>query len=95
MTATLSHGAGQSARTLTPFLHRAWAGIADLALYLPRLRRNRAQLTRLHAMNDHELQDIGLTRLDVVSAGALPPSHDPTELLASIVRERGSRRCGR
>ena len=62
--------------------------IVDLALYLPRHFRNRSQMAVLVAMNDHELRDIGLTRLDVVMVSAVPPSRDPTEALASIVQER-------
>ena len=64
-------------------------GLAARILRAPlRFYAARAQLTRLAALNDHELSDIGLTRTDLEMASALPLEIEPTTELARLVQER-------
>jgi hypothetical protein len=52
-------------------------------------------MATLAALSDHELNDIGLTRADIVSVSALPAAQDPTAALAAFAQERHHRRRGR
>ncbi len=52
-------------------------------------RLNRSVVTRLDGFTDHELADIGLTRLDVQSALSTTRFfEDPSRKLASVARGR-------
>ena len=66
--------------------------IGGAAKGLSRNARDRRVLRRLSAMSDRELQDIGLTRGDVVDAASLPRNDDASLLL---VRRRDERRGNR
>ena len=52
----------------------------------------RRELTKLAALSDRELRDIGLGPYDLVAAANAPLVDDPTQLLADIVRERRTAR---
>ena len=66
--------------------------IEGVAKGLSRHARDRRVLRRLSTMSDRELQDIGLTRGDVVDAASLPRNDDASLLL---VRRRDERRGNR
>jgi uncharacterized protein YjiS (DUF1127 family) len=57
--------------------------------------RARSEIALLAGMDDHQLRDIGLTRIDVANAAALPPERSPTAALAAMVNERRSLRSRR
>lgn len=50
--------------------------------------KNHRMMTKLSALDDHMLKDIGLTRGDVRMASALPYSDDPTARLRVLAVER-------
>lgn len=63
--------------------------------WLKRVRkalRHRRQIYRLGEMSDAMLSDIGLTRSDLHTAGALPLDQDPTARLGAIAAARGRAR---
>ena len=76
-----SSGAGSA-------VHALVEGIVRIARAPFRFYAARAELTKLAALSDHELCDIGLTRTDIATATALPIEIDPTTALASVVRDR-------
>ena len=65
-----------------------------LALAPIRFYRNRAQMTVLAGLSDHELSDVGLNRSDIIAASSLPTDIDPTSVLARIANERRQWRRG-
>lgn len=54
-----------------------------------RVFRNRSEINRLHELDDNQLKDIGLTRMDLVSA-LLESTffEDPTSYLTKSARDR-------
>lgn len=50
---------------------------------------NRRRIAALLELSDHELKDLGLSRLDVRQVLKLPISVDPSEALREIARRRG------
>lgn len=52
--------------------HRRWMSL-----------RNRRQLNYLQELDDHQLRDLGISRLDLKAARTLPVAEDPTRFLAS------------
>lgn len=50
--------------------------------------RRRRQLTRLDELDDHMLEDIGITRLDLLWARGLPLSRNPLLELDDLARDR-------
>lgn len=67
-------GAGRATRACTALLRRA-------AGWPLRAYRARQMMLELGRLGDHELRDIGLTRLDLQAASALPLDADPSTLL--------------
>jgi len=55
-------------------------------------REARHALAQLGSLDDHMLQDIGITRADVRDAASAPLGADPTRLLALRVTERRAAR---
>jgi uncharacterized protein YjiS (DUF1127 family) len=76
------------ARALGLVATRLEASLARALLWPIRFYRGRRELSRLAAMSEHELRDIGLNRSDLANATALPGDADPTRALAQVVRER-------
>lgn len=85
---TLFQSDSHAAQSLGAGLQQLVGVTARLVLAPVRYYRARAELTRLSALSDHELKDIGLTRTDIQSVGALPLEVDPTSVLAQMVHER-------
>ena len=73
-----------------------WAALRRMAwrvLGWPiRVHRARETMHALCRLDDHELRDIGLTRLDLQAASALPLDADPSALLRGTVERRRRRR---
>ena len=68
---------------------RALLAVADAALSWPfRVTENRRLRSTLAALSDHALKDIGLTRVDLADATALPSGRDPGRFLAARRSER-------
>lgn len=57
-----------------------------------RVYEARCLMLQLGGLDDHELRDIGLTRLDLADATALAPDADPSLALRRRVEERRRRR---
>jgi uncharacterized protein YjiS (DUF1127 family) len=88
-------GFGPLFTTPVPTLRRALSGIWRLPRQVLQFYRNRRHMVALADMTDHELNDIGLIRADIVAASAMPLAEDPTAALAGIVQERRRWRRGR
>lgn len=72
---------------------RALINAGVRAMFWPvRAVKARQHLMQLGALNERELQDIGLTRQDLRNASALATDADPTEFLARVVEDRSHRR---
>ena len=54
----------------------------------------RAEMNALGRLSDHELNDVGLSRSDIIAVTGLPLDIDPTAVLASMVEERRRWRRG-
>jgi len=91
---TLSHGHIGHERSSTPIAQRVVAAVAELVRKPIHFYRSRAELNRLGQLSDHELNDIGLMRSDIVAVSALPLGIDPTAALASMVEDRHKWRRG-
>jgi hypothetical protein len=66
-----------------------------IALWPARAWKARRDFAQLAVLNDRELADIGLTRLDLMAADAHPPDVDRTAILAASAEEkRRNRRHG-
>ena len=83
---------GRPTRSGAPNSSSTLARIRDLAatvLSWPgRIAQHRALMTRMAAMSDYELADIGLSRQDVSDATAVALDHDPSALLTVRAEER-------
>ncbi len=73
-------------------LRWAWACGAVVLAWPVRVYRARQLMLQLGGLDDHELRDIGLTRLDLADAGALARDADPSLALRRRVEERRRRR---
>jgi uncharacterized protein YjiS (DUF1127 family) len=94
LTATLtshSDGFGHSVRSVFSEVPAALFRVVER---IARFYRNRAALTALGALSDHELRDIGLTRGDLITASAAPSGSDPTSILADLAAEKRRWRRG-
>jgi uncharacterized protein YjiS (DUF1127 family) len=70
--------------------------MAGVAKSVWRVLRNRWAANRLHELDDYQLDDIGLTRHDVMQATHRSGVFDdPAALLAETVRRRGKTRFER
>lgn len=54
--------------------------------------RRRAMLNRLENLDDRMLEDIGITRLDLVWARSLPLTRNPLSALDAVARDRTRQR---
>jgi uncharacterized protein YjiS (DUF1127 family) len=70
------------------------AEFRDSAFAFPRLRRMlrswlaKRQLRRLETLDDYMLNDIGLTRADLLHALRLPPDVDPIDEMTRVREDR-------
>ncbi|MBW9116032.1 DUF1127 domain-containing protein [Rhizobium cauense] len=77
--------------TSLTFAQRVARGFATLSSVL-RVFRNRMEINRLHELDDKQLEDIGLSRIDLTSAFlASTFFEDPSEHLTQFARKRGRR----
>jgi uncharacterized protein YjiS (DUF1127 family) len=65
-----------------------WNTVIRIAAYPVRFYQARRDIALLAAMDDAQLRDIGLSRIDVANAAALPLERSPTEALSELVAER-------
>jgi uncharacterized protein YjiS (DUF1127 family) len=71
---------------------RLFAGLVAFGKSVLRALRNRVAMNRLNELEDYQLNDIGLTRLDVEMAVNRSKLHeDPFALLPLKARQRGRR----
>jgi uncharacterized protein YjiS (DUF1127 family) len=75
--ALLPAGAAPAATSVVATLIRLWTRF-----------QNRRDVTRLLALDDHMLKDLGIARGDVFEALSEPMVADPSELLAASASER-------
>ena len=73
---------------LAPARNRILGGLAALARAAVRRRR----FNRLRDLDDHMLEDIGVTRAEVEIATRLPFSHDAAEELRRLALDRRRQR---
>ena len=69
-----------------------WAALRGVAGWPARVYRARQLMHQLAGLGEHELRDIGLTRLDLHDAGAFPFDADPSVALRRRAEERRRRR---
>ena len=72
-------------------LQRGWTVLGWVLGWPARVYRVRQMMHDLAGLDDHELRDIGLTRLDLAAASALAPDADPSLALKRRVEERRRR----
>jgi uncharacterized protein YjiS (DUF1127 family) len=80
-------------RTEYPVLNAIAALVVRAATRSIRFYQTRSAMTRLMALSDHELRDIGLNRGDLISVSGTGDA-DPTLALARMVQERRRWRRG-
>ena len=73
-------------------MRRLWARCGHALAWPVRVYEARRTMMQLGRLGDHELRDIGLTRLDLADATALAPDADPSLALRRRVEERRRRR---
>ncbi|WP_237476544.1 DUF1127 domain-containing protein [Lichenibacterium dinghuense] len=69
-----------------------WALLRQALGWPMRVHRARQTMHALGRLGDHELRDIGLTRLDLSAVSALPLDADPSPTLRRRADERRRRR---
>ena len=79
-------------RQLARWAEEAAAFTRDVLGWPGRAIRHRALLASMAGMSDAELSDIGLSRVDLGDASALPCGEDPTALFQARRRERHGHR---
>ena len=94
ISATLSHGRPALRGARDSAVHRALSVIGGLIMKPVRFYRMRAEMNALGRLSDHELNDVGLSRSDIIAVTGLPLDIDPTAVLASMVEERRRWRRG-
>ncbi len=77
-------------------VRKPYSALAGYATYIWRVLRNRWAANRLHDLDNRQLDDIGLTRHDVVKAThGSGVFDDPAALLAETARRRATTRFAR
>ena len=73
-----------------PVANGVFSAVLRFAAATARSWKRRSDLARLREFDDHQLDDIGITREDLSWALALPFSHDPTHALEERALRRRS-----
>ena len=89
---TTSIGSFDTTRRRDGALGVASAALRHALAWPIRIHRARQMMLQLGQMGEHELRDIGLTRLDLHDANALSLDADPSLALQRRVEERRRRR---
>ena len=89
---TYSTESSTTARRGAGWMRRVWARCGHALAWPLRVHEARRIMLQLGGLADHELRDIGLTRLDLADAGAQAFDADPSLVLRRRVEARRRRR---